>query len=117
MTMIEKLYTPEQMKQFAEAGAQVGQAEFNAVQDGWTALLGELRANLDLDPASPAAQELLRRWEELEVRTMGGFQGFPTLKQAIADNYRAGKFEGFAGAPQSAEFAFIEKAKAARPME
>src|SRR5690349_3152892 len=49
MTMIEKLYTPEQMKQFAEAGAQVGQAEIEAVQNGWGALLGELRANPGLD--------------------------------------------------------------------
>lgn len=114
MTMIEKLYTPEQMKQFAEAGQQVGQAEIEAVQDGWGALLPEVRANLHLDPASPEAQALLRRWEELRERTMRGFQPFPGLKQAIADNYKAGKFEGFQGAPQAAEFAFMEKVKAAR---
>ena len=54
------------------------------------------------------------RWEELTERTMRGYDSAPELKQAIVDNYKAGKFEGFQGAPQSAEFAFIEKAKAAR---
>jgi MerR family transcriptional regulator, thiopeptide resistance regulator len=115
MTMIEKLYTPEQMKQFAEVGQQTGPAEIKAIEEGWTALLAEVRANRDLDPASPAAQDLLRRWEELGERTMRGYQAFPELKQAIADNYKQGKFEGFDKAPQAADFAFIEKAKAARP--
>jgi DNA-binding transcriptional MerR regulator len=115
MTMIEKLYTPEQMKQFEEAGKQVGPEEIQAVQDGWAALLPEVRASLHLDPASPEAQALGRRWEELTERTMRGYQNFPELKQALADNYKQGKFEGFAGAPQAAEFAFIERVKAARP--
>ena len=83
------------------------------MQDAWVALLADLRANLNLDPASPEAQALARRWDELLERTMRGYQGFPELEQAIADNYKAGKFEGFAGAPQTAEFAFIERVKAA----
>jgi DNA-binding transcriptional MerR regulator len=114
MTMIEKLYTPEQMKQFEEVGKLVGPEEIKAVEEGWAALLPEVRANLHLDPASPQAQELGRRWEELTERTMRGYQQFPELKQAIADNYKQGKFEGFQGAPQAAEFAFIERVKAAR---
>jgi DNA-binding transcriptional MerR regulator len=114
MTMMEKLYTPEQMKQFAEAGQRVGPEEIRAVEEAWTALLAEVRANRDLDPASPAAQALARRWEELTERTMRGYQAFPELKQAIADNYKQGRFEGHAFAPQAADFAFIERAKAAR---
>ncbi len=114
MTMIEKLYTPEQMKQFEEVGKQVGPDEIKAVEEGWTALLAEVRANRDLDPASPAAQELGRRWEELTQRTMRGYQQFPELKQTIADNYKQGKFEDYQGAPQAADFAFLEKVKAAR---
>ncbi len=115
MTMMEKLYTPEQMKQFEEVGKLVGAEEIQAVQEGWTALLADVRASLDLDPACPDAQALARRWDELTERTMRGYQGFPALTQAIAENYKQGKFEGFAGAPQSAEFAFIERVKAARP--
>ncbi len=114
MTMSEKLYTPEQMKQFEEAGKQVGPEEMQAVKEGWAALLAEVRANRHLDPASSEAQALARRWEELTERTMRGYQNFPELKQAIADNYQQGKFEGNALAPQAADFAFIERVKAAR---
>ncbi len=114
MTMTQPMYTPEQMKQFEEVGKQVGAEEIKAVQDAWMALLPEIQANRDLDPASPQAQALLQRWEELTERTMRGYQAFPELKQAIADNYKQGRFEGFAGAPQAADFAFIERVKAAR---
>jgi MerR family transcriptional regulator, thiopeptide resistance regulator len=114
MTMMEKLYTPEQVKQFAEVAAQVGPEEIRAVEEAWTALLAEVRANRDLDPASPHAQALGRRWEELTERTTRGYQAFPELKQAIADNYKQGRFEGHPYAPQAADFAFIERVKAAR---
>jgi DNA-binding transcriptional MerR regulator len=114
MTMTENLYTPEQMKQFEEVGKRVTPEEIQAIHEAWAALLAEVRANRDLDPASPQAQALARRWEELTERTLRGYQGFPELKQAIADNYKQGKFEGFAGAPQAADFAFIERVKAAR---
>jgi DNA-binding transcriptional MerR regulator len=115
MSMVEQLYTPEQMKQFEELGKQVGPEEIRAVEDAWTALLAEVRANRDLDPASPQAQALGQRWEELTERTMRGYQAHPELKQAIADNYKQGRFEGLDRAPQAADFAFIERVKAARP--
>ncbi len=115
MTMMEKLYTPEQIKEFAEVGKQVGPEEIRAVEEAWTALLAEVRANRDLDPASPQAQALARRWEELTERTMRGYQAFPEVKQAIEENYKQGRFEGHGLAPQAADFAFIEQAKAARP--
>jgi hypothetical protein len=46
---------------------------------------------------------------------MRGYQGLPELKQAIADNYKQGRFEGHEGAPQAADLAFIERVKAAAP--
>src|SRR5262249_10940174 len=113
MTMMEKLYTPEQIKQFEQLRKQVSPEEIRAVEEAWTALPAEVRANRDLDPASPKAQALARRWDELTERTMRGYQAFPELKQAIADNYKQGKFEGTL-APQAADFAFIERVKAAR---
>ncbi|MGL4554166.1 MAG: MerR family transcriptional regulator, partial [Gemmataceae bacterium] len=94
MTMIEKLYTPEQMKQFEEAGKRAGPDEIRAVEEGWTALMAEVRAARDLDPAGAAAQELARRWDELHERTMRGYEAFPELKEAIGANYEQGKFEG-----------------------
>ena len=114
MIMSENLYTPEQMKQFEEMGKQVAPEEIKAVEEAWTALLAEVRANRDLDPASPQAQTLARRWEELSERTLRGYEAFPELKQAIADNYKQGRFEGHPYAPQAADIAFIERVKAAR---
>lgn len=114
MTMIEKLYTPEQMQQFQQVGEAVGPDEMAAVQEEWTALLAEVRANHHLDPASAQAQELGRRWEALTERTMRGYAAFPELKEAIAENYRRGSFEGETRAPQAADFEFIGRVKAAR---
>jgi DNA-binding transcriptional MerR regulator len=113
MTMIEKAYTPEQWKQFAELGKQVSPDEIRAVEEGWTALLRDVRASQHLDPATPEAQALARRWDELYERTMRSYEAFPELKQAIADNYKKGVFEGFLLAPQAADRAFIERVKAA----
>ncbi len=115
MTMMEKHYTPEQIKQFQAVGETVGPGEIRAVEEGWTALLAEIRANPELGPASPGAQALAERWDALNERTMQGFQAFPELKQAIADNYKNGSFEGHPQAPQAADFAFIARVKAARP--
>jgi DNA-binding transcriptional MerR regulator len=112
---VQDQYTPERMKQDFEAVAQiVGPEEIQAVQDAWTAFLPEVQAKRDLDPASPEAQALAQRWDELTERTMRGYQAFPELKQAIANNYQEGRFEGHAEAPQQADFAFIERVKAAR---
>jgi DNA-binding transcriptional MerR regulator len=114
MTTMENHYTPDQMKQFAEVAKQVGPDAIDAIQNGWTALFAELRANPNLDPASTEARSIADRWDALLERTKACYASQPGLWDAIGDNYQAGKFEGFAAAPQSTEFAFIEKVKAAR---
>jgi DNA-binding transcriptional MerR regulator len=114
MTMLEKLYTPEHIKQFEEAGRRLPPGEMQVIEEAWTTLLAEVRQNRDLDPASPRAQALAQRWDELTKRTMHCYEAFPELKQAIADNYKQGRFEGHDRAPQAADLAFIERVKAAR---
>jgi MerR family transcriptional regulator, thiopeptide resistance regulator len=114
MIAMERHYTPEQIDQFRQAAEAVGAEEMEAVQQAWVTLLREVRAARDLDPGGARAQELGRRWEELTARTMQGYAAFPELKGAIAKNYEVGSFEGFEGAPQAADFAFIERVKGAR---
>ena len=111
---METLYTPEQMKQFAELREATPQEEMAAVEEGWTALLAEVRATLDLDPPTPQARALAERWEALTERTTRHYQQHPELLEAIRANYERGAFEGFDRAPQAADFAFIERVKAAR---
>jgi DNA-binding transcriptional MerR regulator len=107
-------YTPEQMKQFAAVGEAVGAEEIKAIQNEWTALLAEIRANYDLNPASAEAQALGARADALKERTLRGYEGFPELKEAIRANYEKGVFEGDTRALQKADSDFLERVKAAR---
>lgn len=107
-------YTPEQMEQFAEVAKASPHGEVEAIQEGWAALLPEIRASYDLDPASPEAQALGARAEALKERTLRAYQGFPDLVTAIRDNYQKGAFEGDQRALQAADTVFLERVKAAR---
>jgi hypothetical protein len=111
---MDAYYTPEQMAQFEEARRETSQEEIEAIEQGWTALLTEVRANYDLDPASAEAQALGDRADELTARTMRGYERYPELAAAIGANYQRGAFEGNPQAPQAADFAFFERVKAAR---
>jgi MerR family transcriptional regulator, thiopeptide resistance regulator len=109
---MDAYYTPEQMTRFEEARRATPQEEIEAIEQDWTALLAEVRANYDLDPASAEAGSLADRWDELSRRTI---QHFPDdLRHAIKANYERGAFEGHDRAPQAADFAFIARVEAAR---
>ena len=111
---MDAYYTPEQMKQFEEARRATPQEEIGAIEEGWTALLAEVRASraADLDPASAEAGSLADRWVELSRQTI---QHFPDdLRDAIKTNYERGAFEGHDRAPQAEDFAFIARIEATR---
>ena len=55
---MDALYTPEQMRRFAEARATTTEEEIAAVEQGWTELLAEARASRELDPASRGTARL-----------------------------------------------------------
>jgi DNA-binding transcriptional MerR regulator len=110
---MEAHYTPEQMRQFAEVGASVGAEEIAAIEDGWATLLPEIRANYELDPASPEAQALGARADALKERTLRGYEPYPELKEAIRNNYEQGVFEGDPRALQAADQAFLDRVRAA----
>jgi MerR family transcriptional regulator, thiopeptide resistance regulator len=111
---MEAHYTPEQMKQFEAVGKEVGPEEIEAIQQGWTELLAEVRANPDIDPASPEAQALGARHDALKERTLRGYANHPELVAAIRANYERGAFEGEDRALQASDVAFFERVKAAR---
>ena len=79
-----------------------------ALENDWLTLLAEVRASRDLDPASPEAQALVTRWDQLYERTAGYYREYPELWQAIGKNYEAGVYANQEGAPQADDFAFIE---------
>ncbi|HKV83543.1 MAG TPA: MerR family transcriptional regulator [Ktedonobacterales bacterium] len=113
MTMSD-YYTPDQLKQrFAEVGAQTSPEEIRAVESGWSALLKEVRANSGLDPASPQARELLRRWDELTATTIKGYRDDPKMIATLQRNYNEGVYADNPDAPTQADLAFIASARAA----
>ncbi len=111
---MESYYTPEQMRQFEELRQQVPPEEIRAVEEGWTALLADVRAGYELDPASPEAQRLAERWDELTQAVIQGFRGNQELLGAVRENYQRDAFSNVPGAPHAEDFAFIERIKAAR---
>ena len=111
---MDKYYTPEQMQQFEELGRKFPTEEREAMEQAWTSLIAEVRANRDLNPASPQAQAFAERWDQLTASLMRAYEGYPELSAAIGENYRQSRFEGHDRAPQQADFAFIERVKQTR---
>lgn len=111
---MDRLYTPEQLARMAELYAAVARDELAAIEEGWAALLAEIRANRDLDPTDPRAVALADRWDDLWERTRRGWGENDDLLAAVGANHERGAFEGDDRAPQAADFAFVERVKAAR---
>jgi DNA-binding transcriptional MerR regulator len=82
MTMIEKYYTPEQLKELQERGRQLGEDKVREGEAAWAELLDQIRAHMaqGTDPASEPVRELARRRSEL-VRAFTG--GNPEIEKSL----------------------------------
>lgn len=108
-------YNPEEMKKiFTEIGQKVTPEEVKQIEQQWVVLLGEVRANRDLDPASPQAQALADRWDAMTQATFASYPDDPKLRATIANNYQTGAYASNPDAPTMEDFAFIERIKKAR---
>ena len=83
----ERFYSPEEMREFQEIGKGYTPNQMDAYQKKWAALIEEIKSNLDQHPASPAAQDLARRWKALFDEAYGGH---PNLGKRIGEAYRRG---------------------------
>lgn len=108
---METYYTPEQWRRFAELGETVSADDLSGIEEGWTALLADVRASHNLDPTSAAARALVDRWDDLTALIARSYAEHPELLDAIRANYERGAFEGMERAPQAADFAIIERIK------
>jgi DNA-binding transcriptional MerR regulator len=108
-------YNPEEMKKlFDEIGTKVTPEEVKQIEQQWTVLIGEVRANRDLDPASPQAQALVDRWDAMTTATFASYPDDPKMRATIAHNYETGAYASNPDAPTMEDFAFIERIKKAR---
>ncbi len=80
-----EVYTPEQLKQFAELGQQYSEKEIVAYQDRWKELIRRVEQNLDKDPQSAVGRKLGKEWMNL-VNNVYGKK--PALKRAIYSVYK-----------------------------
>jgi DNA-binding transcriptional MerR regulator len=115
---VSDYYSPEEMKKiFDEIGTKVTPQEIKQIEEQWTVLLGEVRANRDLDPASPQAQALADRWDALSQATFASYPDDPKMRATMAHNYQTGAYTSIPQAPTMEDFAFIERVKKARKGE
>ena len=114
-THVSDYYSSEEMKRiFADVGTKVTPEEIHQIETHWSALIQEVRANRDLDPASPAAQALADRWDEMTQATFASYPDDPKMRATMAHNYETGAYASIPDAPTMEDFAFIERIKKAR---
>ena len=67
ITMLEKYYTPEQIKDLKERAEKIGEERIRQAEAEWQELMDEVRAEMSkgTDPASERAQQLAARWTGL----------------------------------------------------
>lgn len=112
---MERLYTPEQLARFAEVAETTPADEIAAIETAWAALLADVRAGAadGLAAGDPSAQALVARWDALTERTTAHYRAHPELLEAVRANYAGDAFAGDDRAPQAADLAFVERARAA----
>ena len=114
MNRTRQLYTLEQMQQFEALGREVGPERIREIEEQWQALIAEVRAGRDLDPASAEARALADRWHALNAEIAQQYRAYPELWQAIGENYKNNAFAAEPRAPTPEDFAFIARVDAAR---
>lgn len=116
MTMVEKYYTPEQLKQLEDRRKAGGPEMEEAIAKGpqmWADLFADVRAAMDagVPPEDPKAQEFARRWLTLVMGFTGGDPGiFNSLRKMYQNEDNVAGMDVNAMKPVND---YIEKARVA----
>ncbi|MCK7531971.1 MAG: TipAS antibiotic-recognition domain-containing protein [Marinilabiliales bacterium] len=105
-----KFFSEKDMAEFAEIGKKYTPEDMVAYQNRWAALIAEVKSKLGLDPASPEAQDLGRRWSALLNEAYGGH---PELKAKIGKAYSSGAIDKEHNMIAPEVWVFIKKVHAA----
>lgn len=118
MNDIETHYTPEQLRRLAERRREIGDDQVRAVEAEWPRLFEALGREMDAaaDPADPAVQRLVDRWDELVGMFTGGDPG---IRQSLGDAVEANRdgmsqMMGLEPDRMAALFAYAQRAREAR---
>jgi DNA-binding transcriptional MerR regulator len=82
ITMIEKEFTPEELREIKTRGEQLGEARIHEAESEWPRLIGQVRAEMEkgTDPTSDPVRALAARWRELVHQFTGGN---PSIEQKL----------------------------------
>ncbi|QRN95101.1 MerR family transcriptional regulator [Archangium violaceum] len=112
MTMFEKYYTPEQLKELEARRQALGEDAIRQVEQEWPQLIAQVRAEMEkgTDPASEPVQRLARRWGEL-VRAFTG--GNPGIEKSLGTMYQQEPSAGARFGLDPRLFDYVNRAMAA----
>ena len=84
--MVERSFTPEELREIKERGERLGAEHIRAVEAEWPKLIANVRAEMlaGTDPASERMRPLAMRWREL-VREFTG--GNPEIARKLRASY------------------------------
>lgn len=115
MNMIEKHYTPEQRETLARRRETVGEAEIHRIENEWSTLFADVRAELarNTPPGAPEAQALAARWRALQQETVAGFTGGdPAIEESLDRLYHENPVDQIHPTFDPAIFAYMKQALA-----
>jgi len=84
ITMIDRSFTPEELREIKERGARLGPDHISAVEAEWPTLIAKVRAEMlqGIDPAGERVRPLAARWRELVREFTGGNPSIETKVRA-----------------------------------
>ena len=87
ITMFEKYYTPDQLKELEQRRQQVGEERIREVEGEWKELMATVRSEMDqgTDPGNERVQRLAQRWMGLIQEFTGGNPG---IKKSLRTMYQ-----------------------------
>jgi DNA-binding transcriptional MerR regulator len=115
MSMFERYYTPEQLRQLEERRQTLGEDEIKRVEQEWKDLYARVREHREkgTDPADPAVQALVRRSGELIQMFTGGDPGIAaSLKRMYEEE---GPERASRGLADPDDLAYLDRARRASP--
>ncbi|WP_412068905.1 MerR family transcriptional regulator [Rubrivirga sp. IMCC43871] len=118
MNDLQAHYTPDQLRKLADRRESFGEDAIRDVEAEWPRLFEAVGAAMDAgtDPADPAVQELVERWDDLVALFTGGDPGIrQSLGTAVEANPSgASQMMGLAPERMKALFAYAQRAREAR---
>lgn len=114
ITMFEKFYTPEQLKELEERRKTLGDERIRQVEAEWPKLIAEVRSEMEkgTDPADPRVQQLAERWTSLLQEFTGGNAEIENSLRTLYE--QEAMVAGMETGPMREMVAYISRAIAAR---